>query len=536
MADCTCGKNLEDLRLTGKLTKWHYIPCEKQEKIRIVFLFQAATVWASWESVYSACIKDDAIEVRLLLVSETVIEKSHMILAEEFLKERQIVYERFEDFDLQAYKPHIAFVQFPYDLACHAPDALSLRLTCMGIRVVYIPYGIEIVDTQTARKDHFENFVVENSWRIFTCCEAVREEYLKYCRNREAVRALGSPKFDGTAHREDYPLAETIKNQSGNRKIVLWKMHFSKKTLEDGKIVQITPELDEYISFAENAEKYEDLFFIVMMHPKMLYGTVGSDVKGDLSLKPRTDRLLSIIRTKENMYLDNSVDYRNSLYHADAVIMDRSAVMMEAAMTGKPILLMTNGAYKEKWSEGVRQVAETFEQGSTAKDMERFLEKLRQGELPDPKRTKTALNQYFPYEDGLCGFRIKEAIKRELWEEEVEKQAGRKTKIALYGAGEVCGYYLGKYNDRQKNCELTALADGSPAKWGTKLCGMTVQKPEALKEISFDILVIMTEQNYYEIKKKLVYELYIDERKIWRLDEMAACWGEEAHGAVKAGL
>ncbi len=527
MEDCTCGKNLEDLKLIKDLAKWHYIPCKKQEKIRIVFLFQAGTVWASWESVYSACRKDDRIEVKLLLLSETVIEKSHLISAEEFLKKQNIAYEKFEDFDLKIYKPHIAFVQFPYDLACHAPDALSLRLKCMGIRIVYIPYGIEIVDTQTARKDHFENFVVENSWRIFTCCEAIRGEYLKYCRNREAVRALGSPKFDGTVHTGDYPLAEAIKNQSRNRKIVLWKMHFAKKTVEAGEIVQITPELDEYIAFAENAEKYEDLFFVVMMHPKMLYGTVGSDVKGDSSLKRKTDRLLAMVRTKKNMYLDNSVDYRNSLYHADAIIMDRSAVMIEAAMTGKPVLLMTNGTYREKWMEGVRQVAETFDHGSTAEDMDRFLEKLCQGDLLNPEETRTALDWYFPYRDGSCGVRIKEMIKKELLEEEAEQQAGRKAKIALYGAGEVCGYYLTKYSKRQEDCELTALVDGSPAKWGTWFCGMTIQNPEVLKEIPFDVLVVMTEQNYYEIKKKLVYELYIDERKIWRLDEMAVYWGEK---------
>lgn len=517
------------------MAEWQYIPYDKQEKIRIVFLFQAATVWASWESVYSACMKEDSIEAKVLLVSEAVIEKSHLVLAEDFLKEQKIVYEKLEDFDLKAYRPHIAFVQFPYDYACHTPDMLSLRLKYMGIRIVYIPYGIEIVDTQTARKDHFENFVAENSWRIFTCCETIRQEYLKYCRNREAVRALGSPKFDGTAHTEDYPLAEAIRKQSGNRRIILWKMHFPKKTVEDGEIVQITPELDEYIAFAEDAEKYEDLFFIVMMHPKMLYGMVGSDVKGDSSLKEKTDSLISVIRTKKNMYLDISVDYRNSLYHADAIIMDRSAVMIEAAIMGKPLLLMTNNAYKEKWTEGVKQVAETFCHGSTAGDMEKFLDRLRQGEALNPERTREMLDHYFPYRDGMCGFRIKETIKKELMEE-AEEQSGRKTKIALYGAGEVCGYYLERYSDRGEDYEVTALVDGSPAKWGTMVYGMTIQKPEALKEIPFDALVIMTEQNYYEIKKRLVYELYIDERKIWRLDEMAVWWGEKMNGAVKTGL
>ena len=273
-----------------------------------------------------------------------------------------------------------------------------------------------------------------------------------------------------------------------------------------------------------------------MMHPKMLYGMVGSDVRGDSSLKIKADRLISIVHTKKNMYLDTACDYRNSLYHADAIMMDRSAVMIEAAMMGTPVLLMTNSAYKEKWTEGVRQVAETFVQGNTAKDMEYFLKELQQGERLNSEQTKNVLNHYFPYSDGLCGFRIKEMIKKELREEETEKLTGKKIKIALYGAGEVCGYYMAKYSSRKEDCEIAVLVDGNPARWGTQFYDMKIQSPEMLREVPFDILIIMTEQNYYEIKKKLVYELYIDERKIWRLDEMAVYWGEMINGADKAGL
>jgi len=520
------GEGLENLKMNNSLFDQSYTPYKQQEKIRIVFLFQAATVWASWESVYRACKEDNCIDAKLLLVSETVIEKSHLVSAEDFLKKQNIAYELFENFDLKIYKPHIAFVQFPYDLACHTPDVLSYRLKCLGIRIVYVPYGIEIVDTETARRDHFENFVVENSWRIFTCCEAVKEEYLKYCRNRETVRVLGSPKFDGVAHAENYPLAETIKNLSRNRKIVLWKMHFAKKTVEGGRIVQITPELDEYIAFADSLEKYEDLFFVVAPHPKMLYGTVASDVKGDEGLRIKTDKLLSVIRMKKNAYVDSSVDYRNSLYHADAIVMDRSGVVIEAAMTEKPILLMTNGEYQEKWTEGVRQVVETFAQGSSAEDIGCFLDRVResesenQGQNPGKKRTEAALTKYFPYRDGLCGFRIKEQIKRELEEETKEECLDKKLRIVLYGVGEVCKYYMEHYYSEKTAYELVALADSDSAKWGKQFYGITVCKPEVLKKIPFDALVIMTEQNYYEIKKSLVYELYLDERKVWRLDEM----------------
>jgi hypothetical protein len=38
----------------------------------------------------------------------------------------------------------------------------------------------------------------------------------------------------------------------------------------------------------------------------------------------------------------------------------------------------------------------------------------------------------------------------------------------------------------------------------------------------------MTEPHYFEIKKSLVYDYYLDERRIWRLDEfVAALDGEQ---------
>ena len=165
----------------------HYTEYRKTEKLRIVFLFQAASVFPSWESFYLACMEDAGIDARLLLIKESSVEQSQMHTAERFLVENKIPYLDYDSFDLENFNPHIAVIQFPYDLSYHTPRTLSLHLRMMGIRVIYIPYGIEISDTEIARKDHFQNFVVENSWRIYTCCEAVKEEYTKYCRNRDAV-------------------------------------------------------------------------------------------------------------------------------------------------------------------------------------------------------------------------------------------------------------------------------------------------------------------------------------------------------------
>lgn len=515
--------------MRDKWGRWIYTPYREGEAVRIVFLFQAASVWASWESLYEACMADGNVEVKMLLLTRSGVERAQMISARDFLVRKRIPFEVFETFDLDGYKPHTAFVQFPYDLSYHAPDALSLKLREKGIRIAYIPYGIEISDEENARRDHFENFVVENSFWIFTCCEAIQDEYRKYCRNREAVRVCGSPKFDGLVHKGDYPLAQEFEEKADRRKIVLWKMHFPKKISAEGTIRQITPDLEEYIRFAKKLGKYKDLFFIVMPHPKMLYGMVGSDMKGDMSLKKKADELLQILQNADNAAVDASDDYRNSLYHADAIIMDRSGVMIEAAMTGKPVLLMRNSDYQEKWTNGVQQAADTFTQGSRAEDMEQFLEAVRLENCPGQVKTEKAqgaekaLEQFFPYQDGLCGWRMKELIKRELAQETGEEETGKKLKTVLYGAGDVCRYYLEELCLGENEMLLIeAVIDGRSERQGENFCGYKLMPPEILCSRAFEAIVIMTEQNYYEIKKKLVYDLFIDERKIWRPDEFLA--------------
>jgi hypothetical protein len=92
-----------------------------------------------------------------------------------------------------------------------------------------VPYGIEISDTQIAREDHFHSFVVENAWRVYTCCEGIKEEYNNYCHNRSAFRAFGSPKFDAISNKESVPLNEEITRQSKGKKKIVCKMHFPKK-------------------------------------------------------------------------------------------------------------------------------------------------------------------------------------------------------------------------------------------------------------------------------------------------------------------
>ncbi|SEH27958.1 hypothetical protein [Selenomonas sp. KH1T6] len=490
-----------------------YIPYNQGGKARILFLFEVASFWPSWESVYEAFQKDKRADVRLVLMSRRAIERSQLVSAKSFLEEKGYAYELDQDFDFRGYRPHVVFMQSPYDLTFHTPDMLALSFRKQGSRVVYIPYGIEIADTVTARRDHFQNFVVENCWRIYTSSKSMAEEYKKHCMNYRAVRALGSPKFDywsgGT--KELLPIA--AKAHAQGRQVVLWKMHFSKDIIDKGERVMITPDLDEYLDFARSLDSYENLEFIFLPHPKILHGIEAYDVKGDDELIKKTVALVALLRSQENVLIYEGDDYRPALASADAIMLDRSGTMVEAAMTGVPVLFTENENYREVWTPPVKALTGGFAKGTGAKDMEKFLASVQAGETEAYLGYKEALEQEFPKADGNCGFRIKEDVLAGL--QEAPRQIPR---IALYATGRICRYYL-EQKDWQKGIEIAAVIDSNPKNWGKEFCGYIVAPPEQLKEMDYDALVIMSDFFYHEIKKSLVYEMRLEERKIWRLDE-----------------
>ncbi len=496
-----------------------YIPYEEGEKARVLFLFEVASFWPSWESVYEAFLADSRTEVRLALMTRRAIEHSQMVSARSFLEEKRYDYVDADGFDLESFRPHVVFMQSPYDLTFHPPALLSLSLKKKGCRVVYIPYGIEIADTVTARRDHFQNFVVENAWRVYASSERMAEEYRKHCMNFRAVRALGSPKFDYWAEGTKDLLPKAVQAHAQGKKVVLWKMHFPKDIMDKGRRVMITPDLEEYLEFAGTIGRYEDVFFIFLPHPKIIHGIEAYDVQGDGKLIKKTAALLALLRSQPNVLICEDDDYRPALASADAIMLDRTGTMVEAAMTGAPILFMENREYREKWTLPIEALTASFAKGSEGGDMEKFLEAVLAGETEKYLGYRRALEQNFPPADGTCGIRIKEDILAAL-----KVPVRRVPRIVLYATGRICRYYL-EQKDWQHGVEIAAIIDSNPQNWGQDFCGYRIQEPERLKELDYDALVIMSDFFYHEIKRYLVYDMRLDERNIWRLDEFVSMLG-----------
>ena len=378
------------------------VPYIEGEKIRIVFLFQIASFWPSWESLYQSCISDPRIDTKLLFLDETNTEKSQMLTAKKFLEDNRMDYESFEKFSLDDFKPHIVVIQTPYDEWHRQEVHWSNKFKECGYRLVYIPYGVEISDTKDSHRLHFRTNVINNCWRIYTFSEEMKRDYMKFCGNSKAVRALGLPRFDYYFSDQDSHFPDEVENRRQNRPVVLWKVHFPKVIHEHGRSVTVTPSLEEYYKFAQKIKEYQDFFFVLMPHPKFF------EQNNDAYVQLRVSQITDIVSASDNAWIDTSEDYRSTLSAADYIIVDRSAVMVEAGALDVPVLYMTNPEYFEPVTQSIKPLIDSYYQGTTYKDMLRFLEMCREGKDVMAAARRRAFHRCIPYFDGKSGIRIKD--------------------------------------------------------------------------------------------------------------------------------
>lgn len=473
------------------------IPYEKNEKVRIVFLFQVASFWPSWESFYNACICDKRFDVKLVLINEILSEPGLKNKAKKFVESKGLSYLELNEFCFKEYKPHIIVYQTPYE-GNREMKLWSARMKYLGIRVIYFPYGIEIADTESARRDHFLTPMILNSYRIYTLSETMIEEYKKFCPNSKAVRALGLPRFDALFNKQNYPLPKDIKDKAAGRKIVLWKAHFPKTIIENNKIVQVTPDIEEYLAFSKEISHFKDLFFIFLPHPKFCDETIQEE------LRCKAKKLLEELEKLDNVYIDFADDYRPSLVNADAIIIDRSAVMIEAGALNIPILYMYNPNFNEPMTKAVAQLVEAYDQGINCNDMVAFLERFRNGVDNKRRERESGFKKCVPYFDGKSSERIKEEIIESLQKEDITYNrkiynlTDKIEKIIFFGTGKVCNFILKYMNEIEKKYEVVAFVDNNETKWGTQINGIPIISPHDIMKHNFDLIVISTDYKLYD--------------------------------------
>lgn len=380
-----------------------YVPYYAGSKIRIVFLFQVASFWPSQEQLYFQVLQDERFDVKLVCYDDDFDKSIKTETAMEYLSNCQYNFVPWQEFDIDDYNPHVVVIQTPYD-SNRMESFKSDTLRRNGVRVVYIPYGLEIGDTPHSHVDQFTPSIIYNTWRVYILSDSMKEEYKKYLKHPVSLKTLGLPRFDSLYNKKQFAPNEEIVKRANGRKVVLWKVHFPKIITQNDTELYLTPDICEYLAFSNVLDQMKDIFFIFMPHPRF------KEFNADPLVREQTLQLLNMLEGKENVYIDNADDYRPSLFMADAIIVDRSAVMVEAATVGVPILYMYNKDYQEPLTNAIKPLVDSYYQGTTCKDMIAFVEQVRQNQDPKKMERQAAFSKCIPFYDGMCSKRIADDI------------------------------------------------------------------------------------------------------------------------------
>lgn len=86
------------------------------------------------------------------------------------------------------------------------------------------------------------------------------------------------------------------------------------------------------------------------------------------------------------------------------------------------------------------------------------------------------------------------------WQIGMERMIRRYDKRVLFGAGNMCRAYMKDYGEKYPPL---FTCDNSSARWGEEFCGLKIESPEKLKELSEDTAIFICNVYYDEISEQL---------------------------------
>ena len=87
-----------------------------------------------------------------------------------------------------------------------------------------------------------------------------------------------------------------------------------------------------------------------------------------------------------------------------------------------------------------------------------------------------------------------------IWQCNIENVVKKYNKRVLFGAGNMCREYMSNYG---KDYPPLFTCDNNSSRWGEQFCGLTIENPEKLKELSPDTAIFICNMYYNEITAQL---------------------------------
>ncbi len=200
-------------------------------------------------------------------------------------------------YDLSGFRPHVTFLQNPYH-DTRPECVLTEALRDAGIRVAYIPYGLDIGGGGANLNYQYNLATHKTAWRIFARSARHRRMFAKYCETGSGhVVVTGHPKIDAIGEISSAQVDPVLMDRIAGRRVVLWTPHFS---------VGAEPAWSTFELYSEaiftHLRQREDLFLIVRPHPLFFQAMR----KAGLFTSESEGQFRQQIATRSNLTLDES--------------------------------------------------------------------------------------------------------------------------------------------------------------------------------------------------------------------------------------
>lgn len=382
---------------------------KKNDKLKIVFLCQLGQIWGCLQSIYEAAVMDECVESYILALPEKWEKDDYDKKAYNYMKECGYdVIDAFDEktgefYNLKDLQPDYVFIPRPYD--SYLPEVFQSKTLSKYTKVCYVCYGYTS-EGNYMLKTCFSKYFVSNCYMVFAENESVR----KYTVAQMPISArIGLhkviktpfPRFDLLKKFENGESPSWLHSRQETNKRVIWTPRWTMEKKLGG-----TNFFNFKDFFFEFAKENPDSDFLFRPHPLAF----SNFVKIGAMTEAEVVEFRKKCENASNIQLDTRNEYLDSFVSADILVSDMSGVVVDFAVTGKPVIFCS---YEETFNDSNKKLMDAYYVVKNVKELQDTLEKLFRGDDPKKKMRIQVVKEILGDCKGGNGVRILEAIKKD---------------------------------------------------------------------------------------------------------------------------
>lgn len=382
------------------------------KKLNIVFMPYNAAMWNSLESIWKEAKDDENCNCYVVPIPYyKLISNENGISDEIFTYEGDELPEYvnitdYKFFDLEKIKPDIIYIHNQYDEYNNATRVdsryFSYNLKKHTDMLVYVPYGISGTYPIAFYKEFYSFIATRKFDKVVVQSQAFADiaEYSGV--TKDTLLPLGSPKFDALVNSLELDNTnEYYKNKFADKIVFLWTTNLMKIINGRDKV------LDEIEEGFEKFRKNLKCGLIYRPHPLELFYVKSKAPE----CYERYKKILNSVKDTENIIIDNSSSYYDAFKISDALITDRSSVLIEYMATGKPVCIYDIQLDRKYYNEAVFDIFANYIVGHDEMTLDKFIDIVLNKKDKYKDKRMNALDNVILNKDGSCGNKVHNYIK-----------------------------------------------------------------------------------------------------------------------------